>query len=73
MKIRHYMEEGFLNINLISENQKESYEIIRIANLVCKPVKTFGRVKEEHTYIWIKIPTKKNEPLSKQYFGNDAY
>ena len=61
-------EEKELSIRMISENQKESAEIIQIANRIAAPVYSYGRVDEENTWVWINIPLKYVEYWI-DYFG----
>lgn len=64
------LESGMLKLQLQSENQEESHRLITYANQVKLPVKTYGAVESQYTWLWINIPIKKFDYNSK-YFGND--
>jgi len=55
---------GEFQIKLVSESQKESAEIIEIADRIAAPSYSFGHVGVDYTYAWINIPLKKISPNS---------
>lgn len=61
-------DQGELKINLESENQEESAQLVQYAQRIKSPVKVYGRVGKINTWIWLQIPIKKSFNL---YFGND--
>lgn len=73
MKTRHLWiddEEKTLKINLESETQEESCELIQYAKQIKLPVKVYGKVEKDRTWIWIQIPIKSLN-YRDMYFGND--
>lgn len=73
MKITSYQideEEKELKILLKSENQEESYDLVKYANRCKLPVKVYGKVDKFNTWIWISLPIKSYDYRA-EYFGND--
>ena len=61
-------EEKELSIQLCSENQEESAEIVEMANRIKSPATSYGTVSKERTWAWIMIPLK-DVPYADDYFG----
>jgi hypothetical protein len=70
MKITHWYDVSskLLKIHMESEDQKESNQIVEIANRIAAPAYSYGRVNSENTWAWIFIPLKHVESWA-DYFG----
>jgi hypothetical protein len=73
MKITsHWVDEenNLLKINIESETHTESNELIEYAKRCKLPVKTYGKVEKNRTWVWFQIPVR-NLGYKDLYFGND--
>lgn len=65
-----FSDDGYLKIQIVSENQQESCELVEYANSIKLPVKSYGKVDKSYTWLWIEIPVK-SANYRNFYFGND--
>lgn len=70
--ISHWIDHNnnVLQLELQSETQEESNQLIYYANHFKLPVKSYGKVDKTRTWAWVSIPLKQ-ENYKLAYFGND--